>query len=163
MNVEITGGRSTITGDFSSEEADDLANVLKSGKLPAPTSIVQESVVGPSLGSRSISSGLSSFAIAFLLVLAYMIFFYNKAGMFSAIALLCNVLFLIGALVSFGAVLTLPGIAGIVLTLGMAVDANVIIYERIKEELRSGKAPGLPLQTGIRMRIRPSWTGTSPR
>jgi len=150
VNVEITGGRSTITGDFSSEEADDLANVLKSGKLPAPTSIVQESVVGPSLGSRSISSGLSSFAIAFLLVLAYMIFFYNKAGMFSAIALLCNVLFLFGALVSFGAVLTLPGIAGIVLTLGMAVDANVIIYERIKEELRSGKAPRLAVADGCK-------------
>lgn len=150
VNVEITGGRSTITGDFSSEEADDLANVLKSGKLPAPTSIVQESVVGPSLGSRSISSGLSSFAIAFLLVLAYMIFFYNKAGMFSAIALLCNVLFLFGALVSFGAVLTLPGIAGIVLTLGMAVDANVIIYERIKEELRSGKAPRLAVADGYK-------------
>ncbi|MCK9345681.1 MAG: protein translocase subunit SecDF [Bacteroidales bacterium] len=150
VNSEITGGRSQITGEFTSEEADDLANVLKSGKLPAPTSIVQESVVGPSLGSRSISSGLISFAIAFLLVLAYMIFFYNRAGIFASVVLLANLLFLFGALVSFGAVLTLPGIAGIVLTLGMAVDANVIIYERIKEELRSGKALRLAVADGYK-------------
>jgi SecD/SecF fusion protein len=150
VSTEITGGRSEITGDFTSDEADDLVNVLKSGKLPAPTSIVQESVVGPSLGSRSISSGLSSFAIAFMLVLVYMIFFYNRAGLISAAALICNVLFLFGALVSFGAVLTLPGIAGIVLTLGMAVDANVIIYERIKEELRSGKALRLAVADGYK-------------
>ncbi len=150
VNTEITGGRSQITGEFSSDEADDLVNVLKSGKLPAPTSIVQESVVGPSLGSRSITAGLFSFAIAFMLVLAYMIFFYNRAGLISAAALICNVLFLFGALVSFGAVLTLPGIAGIVLTLGMAVDANVIIYERIKEELRSGKALRLAVADGYK-------------
>jgi SecD/SecF fusion protein len=150
VNTEITGGRSEITGEFTSDEADDLVNVLKSGKLPAPTSIVQESVVGPSLGSRSINAGLFSFAIAFMLVLAYMIFFYNRAGWISAAALICNVLFLFGALVSFGAVLTLPGIAGIVLTLGMAVDANVIIYERIKEELRSGKAVRLAVADGYK-------------
>ncbi len=150
VGVEITGGRSEISGQFTSEEADDLANVLKSGKLPAPASIVQESVVGPSLGSRSINAGLSSFAIAFLLVLVYMMFFYNRAGMVASVALLCNVLFLFGALVSFGAVLTLPGIAGIVLTMGMAVDANVIIYERIKEELRTGKALRLAVAEGYK-------------
>lgn len=150
VSVEISGGRSEITGQFTSEEADDLANVLKSGKLPAPASIVQESVVGPSLGSKSINAGLSSFAIAFLLVLAYMMFFYNRAGMVASVALICNVLFLFGALVSFGAVLTLPGIAGIVLTMGMAVDANVIIYERIKEELRTGKALRLAVADGYK-------------
>ncbi|HPW78002.1 MAG: bifunctional preprotein translocase subunit SecD/SecF [Bacteroidetes bacterium ADurb.Bin037] len=150
VNTEITGGRSLITGDFSSEEADDLANVLKSGKLPAPTSIVQESIVGPSLGSHSISSGLISFVLAFLLVLAYMIFFYNRAGVIASVALLGNLLFLFGTLVSFGAVLTLPGIAGIVLTMGMAVDANVIIYERIKEEIRAGKAVRLAVADGYK-------------
>lgn len=150
VHTEIAGGRSQITGDFTTEEADDLANVLKSGKLPAPTSIVQESIVGPSLGSRSISLGLISFAIAFLLVLAYIILFYNNAGVFASVALLCNLLFLFGALVSFGAVLTLPGIAGIVLTLGMAVDANVIINERIKEEVRAGKALRLAVADGYK-------------
>ena len=135
---EISGGHSSITGNFDVEEATDLANVLNSGKLPAPAKIVQEQVVGPSLGSESIRAGLISFIIAFL-VLLYMIFFYSGAGLVADIALLCNVLFLFGTLVSFGAVLTLPGIAGLVLTLGMAVDANVIIYERIKEELAAGK------------------------
>ena len=136
---EITGGQSSITGNFTVEEATDLTNVLKSGKLPAPAKIIQEQVVGPSLGSRSIKAGMISFLIAFLLVLIYMVIFYKGAGLVADIALLCNVLFLIGTLVSFGAVLTLPGIAGLVLTLGMAVDANVIIYERIKEELAAGK------------------------
>ena len=139
VNTEITGGSSEITGNFTLEEAEDLANVLKSGKLPAPATIIQEQVVGPSLGTESINAGLISFAIAFLLVLLYMAFFYHGAGLVADVALLCNVLLLLGALVSFGAVLTLPGIAGLVLTLGMAVDANVIIYERIKEELRAGK------------------------
>ena len=139
VNSEISGGSSEITGNFNLEEAEDLANVLKSGKLPAPATIIQEQVVGPSLGSESINAGLISFVIAFLLVLLYMVFFYQGAGLVADIALLCNVLLLFGSLVSFGAVLTLPGIAGLVLTLGMAVDANVIIYERIKEELRSGK------------------------
>ena len=136
---EITGGSSQITGNFTLEEAEDLANVLKSGKLPAPATIIQEQVVGPSLGAESINAGLISFAIAFLLVLLYMLIFYQGAGLVADIALLCNVVLLFGTLVSFGAVLTLPGIAGLVLTLGMAVDANVIIYERIKEELRAGK------------------------
>ena len=136
---EITGGQSSITGNFTVEEATDLTNVLKSGKLPAPAKIIQEQVVGPSLGSRSIKAGMISFLIAFLLVLIYMVIFYKGAGLVADIALLCNVLFLFGTLVSFGAVLTLPGIAGLVLTLGMAVDANVIIYERIKEELAAGK------------------------
>ncbi|MBO5709772.1 MAG: SecD/SecF family protein translocase subunit, partial [Bacteroidales bacterium] len=124
---EISGGSSQITGNFTLEEAEDLANVLKSGKLPAPATIIQEQVVGPSLGAESINAGLISFVIAFLLVLLYMFFFYRGAGLIADIALLCNVVLLFGTLVSFGAVLTLPGIAGLVLTLGMAVDANVII------------------------------------
>ena len=139
VNTEITGGSSEITGNFTLEEAEDLANVLKSGKLPAPATIIQEQVVGPSLGAESINAGLISFIIAFLLVLIYMVLFYQGAGLVADIALLCNVVLLFGTLVSFGAVLTLPGIAGLVLTLGMAVDANVIIYERVKEELRAGK------------------------
>jgi len=148
VNSEITGGRSVITGHFTVQEADDLANVLRSGKLPAPAKIVQEAVVGPTLGSESINAGMFSFLIAFLLVLAYMIMFYSGAGLASCIALIANVLFLFGTLVSFGAVLTLPGIAGIVLTMGMAVDANVIIYERIKEELRAGKGLRLAVSDG---------------
>ena len=139
VNSKIEGGSSQITGNFTLEEAEDLANVLKSGKLPAPATIIQEQVVGPSLGAESINAGLISFIIAFVLVLLYMILFYQGAGVVADIALLCNVVLLFGTLVSFGAVLTLPGIAGLVLTLGMAVDANVIIYERIKEELRAGK------------------------
>ena len=139
VNSAITGGNSSITGHFTPDEATDLVNVLKSGKLPAPATIIQEQVVGPSLGAKSIKAGMISFLIAFLLVLLYMIFFYQGAGIAADIALLCNVLLLFGVLVSFGAVLTLPGIAGLVLTMGMAVDANVIIYERIKEELAAGK------------------------
>ena len=145
---EITGGSSQITGDFTLEEAEDLANVLKSGKLPAPATIIQEQVVGPSLGAESINAGLISFVIAFILVLLYMIIFYRGAGLVADIALLCNVVLLFGTLVSFGAVLTLPGIAGLVLTLGMAVDANVIIYERVKEELRAGKGLGKAIADG---------------
>ena len=150
VNGEIPGGRSNISGQFTIEEADDLANVLKSGKLPAPARIVQDTVVGPSLGSESINAGLISFVLAFILVLIYMILFYNGAGLVASIALLANVLFLFGALTSFGAVLTLPGIAGIVLTLGMAVDANVIIFERIREELRAGKGLGLAITDGYK-------------
>ena len=148
VNTEITGGSSEISGNFTLEEAEDLANVLKSGKLPAPATIIQEQVVGPSLGAESINAGLISFVIAFLLVLLYMAFFYQGAGLVADIALLVNVLFLFGTLVSFGAVLTLPGIAGLVLTLGMAVDANVIIYERVKEELRAGKGLGKAIADG---------------
>ncbi|MCI5719943.1 MAG: protein translocase subunit SecDF [Bacteroidales bacterium] len=146
----ITGGNSSITGHFSQEEATDLVNVLKSGKLPAPAKIIQEQVVGPSLGAKSINAGMISFIIAFLLVLVYMVFFYQGAGLAADAALLCNVLLLFGVLVSFGAVLTLPGIAGLVLTLGMAVDANVIIYERIKEELAAGKGLGKAVADGYK-------------
>ena len=148
VNGAIEGGSSQITGNFTLEEAEDLANVLKSGKLPAPATIIQEQVVGPSLGAESINAGLISFVIAFLLVLVYMVFFYQGAGVVANIALICNVVLLFGTLVSFGAVLTLPGIAGLVLTLGMAVDANVIIYERIKEELRAGKGLGKAIADG---------------
>ena len=150
VNTEITGGRSVISGSFTIEEATDLANVLNSGKLPAPATIVQEQVVGPSLGSASIQAGMISFVIAFILVLLYMLLFYKGAGVAADAALLCNVLFLFGALASFGAVLTLPGIAGLVLTLGMAVDANVIIYERVKEEIRAGKALRLAISDGYK-------------
>ena len=139
VNSEISGGNSEISGHFTVEEATDLVNVLKSGKLPAPATIVQEQVVGPSLGAKSIRDGMISFIIAFILVLIYMILFYQGAGLAADCALLANVVLLFGTLASFGAVLTLPGIAGLVLTLGMAVDANVIIYERIKEELKAGK------------------------
>ena len=146
----IPGGSSSITGHFTPDEATDLVNVLKSGKLPAPATIIQEQVVGPSLGAKSINAGMISFVIAFLLVLIYMIFFYQGAGVAADIALLCNVLLLFGVLVSFGAVLTLPGIAGLVLTMGMAVDANVIIYERIKEELAAGKGLGKAVADGYK-------------
>lgn len=147
---EITGGNSSITGNFNIEEATDLTNVLKSGKLPAPAKIIQEEIVGPSLGAKSIQSGMISFLIAFLLVLIYMVLFYRGAGLAADAALLCNVLFLFGILTSFGAVLTLPGIAGLVLTLGMAVDANVIIYERIKEELAAGKGQSKAVSDGYK-------------
>ena len=147
---KISGGNSSISGNFTQTDADDLANVLKSGKLSTPARIVQEQVVGPSLGSDSIKAGMISFIIAFLLVLIYMVIFYRKAGVAADIALLCNVLFLFGALASFGTVFTLSGIAGLVLTMGMAVDANVIIYERIKEELNAGKALRLAISDGYK-------------
>ena len=150
VNEPITGGSSSITGHFSIDEATDLTNVLKSGKLPAPATIVQEQVVGPSLGAESIRRGLISFLIAFLLVLLYMFLFYKGAGLVADVALLTNVVLLFGILSGFGAVLTLPGIAGLVLTLGMAVDANVIIYERVKEELKAGKGFGKAVADGYR-------------
>ena len=137
---EIAGGSSQITGNFTVEEAKDLANTLNSGKMPAPARIIQEDVVGPSLGKEAISAGLWSFVLGFILIMLYMICYYGfTAGMIANIALLCNVFLLAGILSSFSAVLTLPGIAGIVLTMGMAVDANVLIYERIREERRAGK------------------------
>lgn len=140
VQTEISGGQSSITGNFTIEEAKDLANTLKSGKMPAPARIVQEDVVGPSLGQQAIQSGFISFLIAFVLILAYMIFYYGKVpGLIADLALFANVFFLLGILAAFSAVLTLPGIAGIVLTLGMAVDGNVLIYERIREEMRAGK------------------------
>lgn len=135
----ISGGVSSITGQFTIAETKDLANILRAGKLPARADIIQSTVVGPSLGQEAINAGFMSFAIAMVIVLFWMIFYYGKAGIFSDIALLFNVLLIFGALASLGAVLTLPGIAGIVLTIGMAVDANVIIYERIKEEMALGK------------------------
>ncbi len=147
---EITGGRSQITGNFTIQEAKDLANVLKSGKLPAPAKIIEEVVVGPSLGQEAIDSGLASFVIAFIIVLLYMIFYYNKAGLVANVALITNVFLIFGILASLGAVLTLPGIAGLVLTIGMAVDANVIIFERIREELAAGKGTKLAIADGFK-------------
>ncbi len=140
VNDEIPNGRSSISGGgMSIEEAQDLANILKAGKLPAPARILEEQVVGPSLGQESVRKGMWSMVFAFILVLIYMVFFYKKAGLVADVALIVNVFFLFGVLACLGSVLTLPGIAGIVLTLGMAVDSNVIIFERIKEELRNGK------------------------
>lgn len=150
VNGEIAGGRSSITGDFTLEEAKDLANILKSGKLPAPAVIVQEAVVGPSLGQESIRNGLISFILAFVVVLIYMVVFYNRAGWVSVAALITNVFLLIGVLASIGTVLTLPGIAGIVLTMAMAVDGNVIIYERVKEELRAGSSLANAVENGFK-------------
>jgi SecD/SecF fusion protein len=151
VQSEITGGTSQITGDFSVQEAQDLANVLKSGKLPAPANIIQDTIVGPSLGQQAISSGLNSFLIAILVVLIYMVFYYSrKAGLVADVALLANMFFLIGVLASLGAVLTLPGIAGIVLTIGMSVDANVLIYDRIREELLAGKGVKLAVKDGYK-------------
>jgi SecD/SecF fusion protein len=135
----ISGGRSEITGKFTVNETKDIANVLRAGKLPASAEIIDSFVVGPSLGQEAINSGFNSFMIAMVIVLLWMIFYYGRAGVFADIALLLNILLIFGVLVSLNAVLTLPGIAGIVLTLGMSVDANVIIYERIKEEMAKGK------------------------
>ena len=147
---EIAGGSSQITGNFTVEEAKDLANTLNSGKMPAPARIIQEDVVGPSLGQEAIRNGLWSFALGFLLIMLYMILYYGLIpGLIADFALLCNVFLLVGILSSFSAVLTLPGIAGIVLTMGMAVDANVLIYERIREELRAGKGMRKAIQDGF--------------
>ncbi len=151
VNGEIGGGRSQISGGgMTIEEAQDLANILKAGKLPAPARILEEQVVGPSLGKESVQKGMWSMVFAFILVLVYMIFFYKKAGLVADIALIVNVFFLFGVLACLGSVLTLPGIAGIVLTLGMAVDSNVIIFERIKEELRDGKALRAAIDAGYK-------------
>ena len=149
VNGEIPNGRSSISGgSMDLNEAQDLANILKAGKLPAPARIVEEAVVGPSLGREAVSAGMNSFILAFILVLVYMIVYYNRAGIVASAALVTNIFFLFGILASLGAVLTLPGMAGIVLTLGMAVDANVIIYERIKEEIRAGKGIRLAITDG---------------
>jgi SecD/SecF fusion protein len=151
---EISGGNTEITGDFTLEEAEDLANILKSGKMPAPARIISDTVVGPSLGKAAINSGMKSFIIAFIVVLLYMVFYYGRsAGLVSDIALMVNLFFMMGVLVSLNAVLTLPGIAGIVLTIGMSVDANVLIFERIKEELRGGK--------GVKQAIADGYKGAS--
>lgn len=151
---EISGGNTEITGDFTLEEAEDLANILKSGKMPAPAHIISDTVVGPSLGKAAINSGLKSFIIAFIVILLYMVFYYSRsAGLVADVAMTTNLFFLMGVLVSLNAVLTLPGIAGIVLTIGMSVDANVLIYERIKEELRSGK--------GVKQAVADGYKGAS--
>ncbi|MEY2963720.1 MAG: hypothetical protein RL754_981 [Bacteroidota bacterium] len=147
---EISGGRTQITGNFTAEEASDLANILRAGKLDAPARIIQADVVGPSLGKEAISASINSFAIALALVLLYMYFYYSGSGLVANIALLVNMFFIFGILNSFGAVLTLPGMAGIVLTIGMAVDANVLIFERIREEMRSGKGLRAALVDGYK-------------
>jgi SecD/SecF fusion protein len=151
VQSEISGGRSSISGGgMTVEEAKDLANILQSGRLPAPARIVQEEVVGPSLGREAINASVKSFIAAFLIVLLYMFFYYNRGGLIANLALCLNLFFIFGVLASFGAVLTLPGIAGIVLTMGMAVDANVIIYERTLEEIRAGKGLRLAIADGYK-------------
>ncbi|OQD42127.1 protein translocase subunit SecDF [Croceivirga radicis] len=145
----ISGGRSEITGTFTVNETQDIANVLRAGKLPASADIIQSEVVGPSLGQEAIDSGFMSFLIAMAFVLVWMIFYYGRAGWFADVALVFNILLIFGVLTSLGAVLTLPGIAGIVLTIGMSVDANVLIFERIKEELAKGKGMALAVSDGF--------------
>jgi SecD/SecF fusion protein len=150
VNEPIAGGSSSISGSFSVEEATDLANVLKAGKLPAPARIIAEEVVGPTLGKESIREGLMSFMIGLISVIILMIFFYSRAGVIAVGSVLLNIFFIIGILASYGAALTLPGIAGIVLTIGMAVDANVLIYERIREELREGRGLKSAVKNGYK-------------
>lgn len=145
----ISGGRTEISGDFTVNETKDIANVLRAGKLPASAEIIQSEIVGPSLGQEAIDSGFMSFLIAMAVVLLWMIFYYGKAGAFADIALLLNILLIFGVLTSLNAVLTLPGIAGIVLTIGMSVDANVLIFERIKEELAKGKGKSQAVADGF--------------
>ena len=145
----ISGGRSEITGNFTINETKDISNVLRAGKLPASAEIIQSEIVGPSLGQEAIDSGFASFLIAMAIVLLWMVFYYGKAGIFADIALLLNILLIFGVLTSLGAVLTLPGIAGIVLTIGMSVDANVLIFERIKEELAKGKGKSQAVADGF--------------
>lgn len=150
VNEPITGGSSQISGSFTLEEAKDLANLLEVGKLPAETRIIQESVIGPSLGAENINKGFSTLVITFIAILAFMVAYYAGAGIVAILALIINIFLLLGAMASLGTVLTLPGIAGIVLTIGMAVDANVIIYERIREELRNGLGLKPAIQEGFK-------------
>jgi SecD/SecF fusion protein len=145
---EISGGSTRISGNFTVQEADDLANILKAGKLDAPARIIQADVVGPSLGKEAIQASVRSFLVALLIVLIYMIFYYSQAGMVADFALVINMFFIFGILDALGAVLTLPGMAGIVLTIGMAVDANVLIFERIREELLQGKGLRAAIKDG---------------
>ena len=150
VNQVISGGQTQISGgSMTVEEAQDIATVLKAGKLPAPARIIEAEVVGPSLGKEAISASMWSFALAIVLVLAWMILYYGKAGLYANIALVVNILFIFGVLASFNSVLTLPGIAGIILTIGMSVDANVIIFERIKEALSSGKGLSTSVDEGF--------------
>jgi SecD/SecF fusion protein len=150
VQSEISGGRSQITGNFDINEAKDLANILKAGKMPAPARIVSEAIVGPSLGQEAINAGLASFAIALILVLIFMGIYYNKAGWIADIALFANLFFIMGVLASLGAVLTLPGIAGMVLTIGLSVDANILVFERIREELNSGASTSAAIREGFK-------------
>lgn len=150
VNQEIAGGQSQITGNFTDAEADALAAILSAGKLPAQARIVEENFVGPSLGQQSIDDGLVSFGIALLVILLFMAVYYNKSGMVANIALIANMFFIMGILTSLGAVLTLPGIAGIVLTIGLAVDANILIFERIREELALGKSTSQAIKEGFK-------------
>jgi SecD/SecF fusion protein len=147
---EIPNGVSSISGSFTLEDTKDLANILKAGKLPAPAKIVSDFVVGPSLGQQAIDSGLVSFVLAFVVILAFMALYYNKAGWVANIALVINVFFIMGVLAAFGAVLTLPGIAGIVLTIGLSVDANILIFERVREELAQGKSTNVAIREGFK-------------
>lgn len=150
VNGAITGGQSQITGNFTDAEADALAAILSAGKLPAPAHIVEESIVGPTLGQEAIDSGLMSFGIALLVILIFMAAYYNKSGLVANVALVANMFFIMGILTSLGAVLTLPGIAGIVLTIGLAVDANILIFERVREELALGKATSQAIKEGFK-------------
>lgn len=156
---EIPGGRSSISGSFTVEEANDLANILKSGKMPAPASIVQEQIVGPTLGAESIAAGAKSFIISFIIIFALMLVYYNTGGWVANIALILNLLFTVGILASLGATLTMPGIAGLVLTIGMAVDTNVIIFERIKDELSRGKSYQQAIEDGYKRSYAPVLDG----
>lgn len=151
-NVEsaITGGVSSISGNFTYDDAQNLAAVLEAGKLPTPMVIVEQAIVGPSLGKKAINAGLLSLLVAFVVILVYIAFFYGKAGITADIALFANLFFLIGALAAWGATLTLPGIAGLVLTIGMSVDSNVLIFERIKDELRHGKRLKIAIEDGYK-------------
>ena len=158
-NGKITGGRTEISGDFTVQEAQDLSNILKSGKLPAPAKIVQEQVVGPTLGKDAIQGGIMSFAISFIVIFLLMLIYYNTSGWIANIALILNLLFTVGVLTGLGATLTAPGIAGLVLTIGMAVDTNVIIYERIKEELTNGKSYINAVNEGYKRSLSPVLDG----
>lgn len=150
VNSEISGGRSSISGNFDINEAKDLANILKAGKLPATAKIVQEAVVGPSLGQEAIEASLTSFLIAIIVILLFMAFYYGNSGWVANLALFVNIFFMMGILTSLGAVLTLPGIAGIILTIGLSVDANILIFERIREELHAGASVNLAIKDGFK-------------
>lgn len=150
VNAEISGGQSQISGNFTDAEADALVAILSAGKLPAPSHIVEESVVGPTLGQEAIESGLMSFAIALIVIFIFMAFYYSKSGLVANVALIANMFFIMGILTSLGAVLTLPGIAGIVLTIGLAVDANILIFERVREELAEGKSTSAAIKEGFK-------------
>ena len=159
VNDVISGGNSSISGNFTEQEGQDLANILKAGKLPAPAKIVQEQVVGPTLGADAIQGGVMAFVIAFVVIFLLMLVYYNTSGWVANIALVLNMLFTIGILTGLGATLTAPGIAGLVLTIGMAVDTNVLIYERIKEELTRGKNYPQAIKDGYHRTLPPVLDG----